>query len=709
MKKDLVLEIGTEELPPSCIREGVAGLKVLLEKNIKSNRIDFGGVSVFHSPRRITAYIKDLGLLQRSEEKVVTGPPKNISIGPDGKPNQAALGFAKSLGIDASDLEEIEIKGKGTYLGKKIVRKGKKTTEVLPGILKDTILSVTFKKQMYWGDYGTRFIRPIRWLLVLFGNEIIEFDIENVSSGRFTYGHRTLNRSPIKIEDAKDYFRILEKEGNAIVDPRKRSDMIRTQIKRIEEEEWKGKSRSFVDGKLLEEVVDLVEMPNVLVGEFPPDFLYIPADILMEAIQYHQKYFPVLDNRGKVTTDFLIVQNGRSDNGDIKKGNERVLKARLSDAAFFYEQDKKHDFSHWEKKLEGVIFYFGLGNMKDKQDRLKKISLYIAGKLEGNIKSPGSTVKEDLEKASTMCKCDLVTNLVVEFPELQGIVGREYSKERGHSDSVTNAVFEHYLPRFAGDDLPGTDTGRILSLADKIDTITGMFMVGNIPSGSEDPFALRRKASGIVRSMLEGNYDIDLKDLIIFNMKLYSDSFELKKSTGEDNVEKIFDFIIARQRFLLEGQNKRMDILDAVLGSGVRSITDIDMRFKAIGEFILKNDIKSIVWPMSRSQNIIIKKKFTHIDEGLFIEEHEKKLFKSLKDVLDGKDALILNKDYPELLREMERFGKVIDVFFDEVLVMDKDPLVKANRINILKEVVDYYLNMADFSKLILEGNQIKQ
>jgi glycyl-tRNA synthetase beta chain len=231
---------------------------------------------------------------------------------------------------------------------------------------------------------------------------------------------------------------------------------------------------------LLEEVVDLIEIPNVLVGEFPSDFLYIPADILIEAIQYHQKYFPVMDNNGKVTTDFLIVQNGISDNGDIKKGNERVLKARLSDAAFFYEQDRKHDFSYWEKKLEGVIFYFDLGSMSDKQRRLKDISLYIIDKLDKRLQGPDGVAREDLINASAMCKCDLVTNLVVEFPELQGIVGREYSKERGNTGVISSAVFEHYLPRFAGDSLPETDAGKILSLADKIDTITGMFMVGNI-------------------------------------------------------------------------------------------------------------------------------------------------------------------------------------------------------------------------------------
>lgn len=705
MKKDLVMEIGTEELPPSCIRDGMAAFKALLEKNLTLNRIDFGEVSVFHSPRRIIAYIKDLGVLQKSEEKVVTGPPKNISMGSDGRPDQAASGFAKSLGVSVEDLEDIEIKGKGIYLGKKIIQEGKNTAEILPGILKNTILSLTFKKQMYWGDYQTRFVRPIRWILALFGGKVINLSIENVESDRFTYGHRTLDASPLRVEDASSFFQVLEKEGNAIADPQKRSDMICSQVNKIEKDRWKGKQRALVDEKLLEEVVDLIEIPNVLVGEFPSDFLYIPADILIKAIQYHQKYFPVIDNNGKVTTDFLIVQNGISDNGSIRKGNERVLKARLSDAAFFYEQDRKHDFSYWEKKLEGVIFYFGLGNMSDKQRRLKDISLCIVDRLDKKLQGPDGTVRKDLINASLMCKCDLVTNLVVEFPELQGIVGREYSKERGNAGAVSSAVFEHYLPRFAGDSLPETDAGRILSLADKIDTITGMFVVGNIPSGSEDPFALRRKASGIVRSILEGNYDIDLKALIDFTMSLYSDSFDLKRSCGDDTAEKIFDFIIARFRFLLDRQDRRMDILEAVLGSGCGSITDIDMRFKAIEEYILKNDIKSIVWPMSRSQRIIAKKQFGSIDSGLFIEEYEKKLFNSLRDI-EGKTAILIkNRDYPALLAGMEKFGKVVDAFFDEVLVMDKDPSVKANRINILKEVVDYYLNMADFSKLVIENN----
>ncbi|HAJ95475.1 MAG TPA: glycine--tRNA ligase subunit beta, partial [Actinobacteria bacterium] len=475
----------------------------------------------------------------------------------------------------------------------------------------------TFKKQMYWGDYGTRFIRPIRWLLAILGSEIIDFKIENVRSGNITFGHRTLSTAPIEIGSAKQYFTKLE-QGKTIVDPASRKKMIYGQIKSIEKDIWNNEYRAVVDEKLLKEVIDLVEVPSILIGHFPEAFLYIPADILLEAIKYHQKYFPVVDSSGNITTNFLIVQNGIKDNGDIKKGNERVLRARLSDASFFYKQDKKHDFLYWQEKLKGVIFYYGLGNMNEKQKRLGEISIYLAEKIN---RSDNKKLLKDLKDASAMCKCDLVTNMVVEFPELQGIVGREYSIERGYDESVSNAISEHYLPESAEGRLPGTETGRIISLADKIDTIAGMFLMGKVPSGSQDPFALRRKASGIVRSILDGKYDIDLKDLIKFCTSLYKKSYETKESDDNKMIEKIFGFITARLKFLMAASNKKMDVFGAVLGSGCSSLKDIDLRQEAIEDYMLKGDIKSIVWPMSRSQNIITGKQAGPVDPGLFKEK----------------------------------------------------------------------------------------
>jgi len=700
MKSDFILEIGTEELPPSCIEEGLNSLKVLLEKNFLESRIKFDSFSAYSSPRRMAIYVKGVSHIQETAEKTITGPPKKIAYDPDGKLSRAAVGFAKNLGIEAGDLEEIEIEGKGIYLGKKMIQKGKKTANILPGILKSTILAITFKKQMYWGDYGTRFIRPIRWLLAILGREVIDFKIENVRSGNITFGHRTLSTAPIEIGSTQQYFTKLE-QGKSIVDPMTRKKMIYDQIKSIEKDIWNNKYKAVVDEKLLKEVIDLVEIPSILIGHFPEDFLYIPADILIEAIKYHQKYFPVIDIRGNITTNFLIVQNGVKDNGDIKKGNERVLRARLSDASFFYEQDKKHDFPYWQEKLKGVIFYYGLGNMNEKQKRLGEISIYLAEKIN---KSDNKKLLRDLKDASAICKCDLVTNMVVEFPKLQGIVGREYSMERGYDECVSKAVFEHYLPEFGGDRLPDTETGRIISLADRIDTIACMFLMGKIPTGSEDPFALRRKASGMVRSMLDGKYDIDIKGLIKFCTSLYKKAYEIKESDDNKIIEKIFGFITARLRFLMAASNKKMDVFDAVLGSGCSSLKDIDLRQEAIEDYMSKGDIKSIVWPMSRSQNIITGKQSGLVDPGLFKEKYEKELFKALQKTEDTVCDLIEKKDYFKLLEEMSRLGVVVDKFFDEVLVMDKDDKIKANRINLLKKVVDLYSNFADFSLIIIDS-----
>ncbi len=700
MAVDFILEIGTEELPPSCTRKGLEGLKAMLAKKLEENHIGFEGLTAYSSPRRLAAYIKKLNPVQDTVEKTVTGPPKKIAFGPDGKPGKAAMGFAKSLGLDVSDLEEIELEGKGVYLGKKITLEGKKTEKILPEILQETILSVSFDKQMYWGDYDIRFIRPIRWLLALMGNKMISFHIGNVRSGSMTYGHRTLNTSPIEIKSAKEYVSILKSKGNVIVDPGDRRDMIYEQAAGIEKNTWDNKYKAIIEKKLLEDVVDLVEIPHVLVGSFPEEFLYIPPDILMEAIQYHQKYFPVADNSGSITTDFLIVQNGIRDNGDIRKGNERVLKARLSDAAFFYEQDRKNDFAYWEEKLSGVIFYSGLGNMHDKQARLKEICIYLAGQLKSG---KDKKLTESLEQASIMCKCDLVTNLVVEFPELQGVVGREYARERGYDDMVSQAIFEHYLPRSADDLLPATMAGRILSIADKADTITGMFLAGNIPSGSEDPFALRRRASGMVRSILEGRYDINIRDLVGFTCRLYREAFDIKDSSG-DITDKIFEFIQARQRFLMSEEDKRMDVLEAVLGSGVSSLLDISARCDAVWKYMSEKDITSIVWPMSRSKNIVGGKDTGPVDNSLFREDHEIRLYEKL--VLAEKKAenLLHAKEYDKYLELMEGFGKTVDTFFDEVLVMDKDEKVRNNRISLLSRVTGLYTGFADFSRIIIEN-----
>ncbi len=694
MDKKLIFEIGTEELPSSSVYEGANELKVVLGKKLERERITFSSIYTYGTPRRLTAYVKGVKGMQDSHKKVVTGPPKKIAFEPSGKPSKAVIGFARSLDLDVSQLEEIET-DRGIYMGKNIVEEGRPAIEILPGLLRDCIGEINFSKQMAWGDYDFKFARPIRWILALLGKEVIGLELENLRSQRFTYGLRNLDKSLIEIKDAGEYMKALEKKGNVIVDCTRRKSAIEQSIQELEERLWNNQKKVLLDRELLDEVVNLVEYPHVSTGTFDPKYLYIPRDILIKAIEYHQKYFAVVDDNRDITTSFVIVQNGKGDERSIVKGNQRVLEARLSDATFFYEEDKKQDFSGWLEKLKGVIFYTGIGSMHDKVSRLKKIVAFIADKLDK--KEVGLILR-----AAQISKCDLVTNMVVEFPQLQGIVGREYAKERGEDQRVADAVFEHYLPRFAQDTLPGDDIGTILSLADKMDTICGMFILGNMPTGSEDPFALRRKASGIVSSILEKDYPLPLADLIDFVTYLYEQAFGHKRPRGLKS--KILDFILARYRFNLEKQGKRIDIAESVIGTGISSISGINKRYNALEKYFLQKEIELLANPMVRCQNITKGKEIPELDPSLFNHDDEKRLYKALVRVGDIVSDRLRKEEYFGILIELEGFGKIVDRFFDQVLVMDKDPKIRGNRISLVKAARDLYMNIADFSKLVIEG-----
>ncbi len=405
---------------------------------------------------------------------------------------------------------------------------------------------------------------------------------------------------------------------------------------------------------------------------------------------------------GNVTTRFIVIQNGISDKkGEITKGNERVLRARLSDARFFYEEDKKSSFEAWHEKLKGVIFYSKLGTLYEKSIRLENICIFIAESLDlrGILKK--AAISADLIRASMLCKCDLVSNLVVEFPELQGLVGSEYAKEKGEKADVASAIFEHYLPRVAGDILPDTDTGAILSIADKIDTIAGMFLAGNLPSGSEDPFALRRKASGIILTALKKGYDIDLLKLAAYSIDLYLEKFSFNNIDRVKIISDVVEFITARYKFQLEKRNKRTDILDAILGANCFAIIDIDLRYKAIENYLSTENIEKLSAPMIRCKNIIKGRKFSEIQPALLSDEFEKELF----DQINNKSKIIKRHmgegKYCDALAELTEFGNSINIFFDKVLVMDNDENIRTNRINLVKESSSLYLLFADFSKIV--------
>ncbi len=695
MDKKLVLEIGTEELPSSCIHEGVGQLKTILSNKLNQNRIPFSSIRTFGTPRRLAAVVDGVSDMQKSHTRVVTGPPKKIAFDSNAKPSKAAIGFAKSLGLDVLQLEEIETE-RGIYMGKNIHEEGKPAITVLPKLLKTSITEINFLKQMAWGDYRLKFARPIRWILALFGEELIPLNLENLRAQKFTYGLRCLDQNRVKIEHADHYKQRLEQEGLVVLDASARKEMIVNAVAQMEKDLWKNQKMVILNPDLLDEVVNLVEYPRVLAGRFGSNYLYIPKDILVKAIEYHQKYFAVTDQKGGITTSFVVVQNGTGDQKSIIKGNQRVLEARLSDAVFFYEEDKKHDFDQWLEKLKGVIFYSQIGSMYDKVQRLQKIVAYLAKTLDKNA------LTEPLLKAARICKCDLVTNMVVEFPQLQGIVGREYATEKGEQPEVAEAVFEHHLPRFAGDCLPENDTGTILSIADKLDTICGMFLLGNIPTGSEDPFALRRKASGMVASILKKDYALFLSKAVGFIVGLYEDRFDLPKPKGLE--QQILDFILARYRFRLDKQGKRLDLVDAIAATGISSVTAIDKRYKALEGYISKANIEHIANPMIRCQNIIKGKDIPALNTDLFNQEGERMLYSQVVKTKGILDARAASEDYAGLLDHLEDFGKAVDRFFDQVLVMDKDPAIRKNRMSLVQSARDLFTRMADFSKLVIEG-----
>ncbi|MBC7332919.1 MAG: glycine--tRNA ligase subunit beta [Actinobacteria bacterium] len=720
MRENLVLEIGTEELPSQCIYEGIENLKNIIKDKLVQNRIDFSSIQTYGTPRRLVCMVYGLEEKQKPLENIVTGPPLKIAFDENGVPTKAAVGFAKSIGVSVNEIEQIETP-RGIYIGKKIIEEGSPTIKVLPELLRDSILSLTFSKQMSWADYSIKFARPIRWVLALYGTKIVEFSIENLRSGNVTHGHRIVNPEPIVVGSADEYRNLLEEEGKVILDPKERKEMIIKSIENLEKNVWEGKLKVVVDKDLLDEVVNLVEIPNVLVGSFSDEFLYIPRDILIKVIQHHQRYFAIVDKNGDVVTRFVIVQNGLSDpEGKIAKGNERVLRARLSDASFFYEEDRKHTFETWFERLKGVIFFSGLGSMYDKAYRLQRLCLYILDLLTSEIKNHNEiknpdALKEDLIRASTLCKCDLVTDMVVEFPELQGVVGREYAKERGEKKEVAQAIFEHYLPRFAGDVLPSTDVGSILSIAEKIDTICGFFLIGNVPSGSEDPFALRRKATGIVLTTIKGCYDYSLNDLIDYSLDLYLEGFESlhAKCENKENKERIikdvYSFIVARYRFLLEREGKRQDILDAIVEAGCDSILDIDLRYKALEKFIAEDNIEKITVPMIRCKNILKgldKTVFSSVNPDVLVDDFEKYFYSSLNKTKDILASLVEEKKYLEALHKLSLFGDTVNLFFDKVLVMDNDEKVRKNRLNVVKATIDAYLTVADFSRLVITGGE---
>lgn len=686
MKNYLLFEIGVEELPARYVNSAMDQLKTNIVKSFNENRITFDEVNVYSTPRRLTVIVNNICEKQSDLEEEVKGPAKRIAVDAEGNYTKPLLGFMKSKGIKEEDLYFKQV-GKEEYAFGKIKQDGQLTNEVLKSILPEAIKSMTFPKAMRWGGKNMRFIRPIRWMVCILNDSVLDIELEGIVSSNTTKGHRFLGESEFEVNTLNEYLTKLE-ENFVILNQDKRKELIKKQCDDVAKS--LGGEIEF-DEELLEEVTHLVEYPTAFYGEFDEDYAKLPKEVVITPMKQHQRYFPVLKD-GKLLPNFIAVRNGDSHRIDnVKKGNEKVLEARLADALFFYKEDTKKSLESYIEKLKTVVFQAKLGTVYDKSLRIEKLANDILEKLNE------TDIKEDTLRAAKLCKADLVTGMVFEFTELQGVMGREYAKVSGENENVAEAIFEHYLPRFAGDILPATKSGIVLSIADKLDSIAGFFAIGIQPTGSQDPYALRRQALGIINILMDNNLDISLRELVSLTLDNYS-FIEFDK---DEVLNQIMEFFKDRIKNLFRDLGIRYDVIDAILSSNIDDIADMYARAKALNSWIDKGELVEMLTAFNRVATLAEKAETNEVNINLMREEAEFNLYQQFQEISSNVEHLLANKEYTKALDAFASLRPAIDNMFDSVMIMDKDEAIKNNRLAILKQIYDIMLNICDLSKIV--------
>lgn len=712
----LLFEIGTEEIPAKFMPGILKQLKELTAAKMQELRIPFEDITVYGTPRRM-AFIAE-GVAETQADVVVEAKGPSVKIAyVSGAPSKAAQGFARGQGVDVKDLV---VRDNYVYAVKHLA--GQPVVELLPGLLMDILTSLSFPKTMRWADYEFRFVRPIRWMVALFGDQIIPVEICGVKSGKFSMGHRFMQQSlkaaaesqgllsaalskvgnkvysalagvkgAVEIPSAGDYKKVMY-DNFVMVDQDERRALILQQIKDLAAQNG---GEAEINEDLLEEVNYLVEWPTALCGKFEEKFLSLPKECIITPMREHQRYFPVLDEDGNLLNKFITVRNGGSEHLDIvTHGNERVLRARLSDAEFFFNEDRAIKLEDRLEKLKTVSFQEGLGNMYDKSERLVK----MAEMLRFAINTPVD--EEELRRCALLCKTDLVTGMVIEFTELQGVMGREYALLDGEKPEVATGIFEHYLPRFAGDALPATTIGRIVGIGDKLDNICATFSRGLAPTGSQDPYALRRQALGVINILLDANYHISLAKIIAGTLYL----LDIKPEETGKLVPQIMEFFKQRLRNLLMDQGIRYDVIDAVFADKRNDdMVDLAVRCKALAAYVEAGNAEPLVQVSVRVSNLCKKiEKEVAISGALFKDESENKLHEVVAAVSKEIIPEIVLYDYAAVLKAGEKVIEPVNTFFDNVMVMDEDENVKNNRLAMLEEVRGIVNAVGDLSLLVL-------
>jgi glycyl-tRNA synthetase beta chain len=688
--RDFLVEIGTEELPPKALRTLMVAFGERLEAAIDDARLAHGAVRTYASPRRLSVLVEALAMGQEDRKITQKGPPVSVAFDKEGNITAAGTAFASKCGVDAAALGRTRT-DKGEWLSCDVVEPGRRSAELLPQLIEQALQELPIPRRMRWGAGDAEFVRPVHWVVLLHGADVIAADIMGITAGRQSHGHRFHSAGPVRIERAGDYLETLERKGRVIADFERRRDLVH---EGVASQAAAAGGRAVGSDELYDEVTALVEWPVPLTGSFDESFLRLPREAVVSTLTSHQRYFPVENDRGELLPAFITIANLDSkDPAKVRDGNERVIRPRLADAAFFWEADRRTPLASREESLRDVVYQRGLGSLHDKSARTARIAASIAEAVDGDGQA--------LRRAAMLAKCDLLTGMVGEFPELQGTMGRYYAEADGEPAAVVAAVGDQYLPRFAGDALPATVDGQVLAVADRLDTLAGIFSIGKRPSGNRDPFGLRRAALGIVRILIECELDIDLAAAIQVAAAQQPEG----KLRGEALADELYTFISERLRryFLDRDTDLATETFDAVLARQPASLVDFARRLDAVQAFVALEPAASLAAANKRIANILRQADFSGgaaVEEPLLVEAAEQSLWSAVTEVRESVAPMIEGRRYTEALTAMAALRAPVDHFFDDVMVMTDDAATRDNRLALLGELRALFLDVADISRL---------
>ncbi|HYO71198.1 MAG TPA: glycine--tRNA ligase subunit beta [Archangium sp.] len=699
MASDLLLEIGAEEIPASFIVPALADLERIITERAAEARLKHGEVRTYGTPRRLAVWVKDVAERGEDITREVLGPSAKAAFDKDGKPTKAAEKFAESQKLSVDALLRVQTP-KGEYLGAKVEEKGRPAADIFKDILHAAVHGINFRKTMRWGDVDQAFARPVQWMVTLLGNEVLPVVLGDVKSGRTTYGHRFLSPAPIEISRPSDYEAALEK-ANVVPDISKRRAQLMEKV-RAAAQQAGGKLMEYVS--LVEQVTQLVELPNPVVGSFEERHLELPPEVLVQEMKSHQRYFSVVDGNGKLLPRFIAVSNTPVRDVNLSlRGYQRVLRSRLADGRFFFDEDRKTPLETRTEKLGRVVWQGQLGSYAEKVARFRSLSVKLAGWTgHGGLTST-------IERAATLAKADLVTGMVGEFPELQGVMGREYARAGGEPEAVALAIFEHYLPRTAEDSLPTQDAGALIGLADRLDSLCGIFAIGKGPSGAADPFALRRACLSVIRIVLGRGYRFSLSQAVDAALEQLGPKIaNVKRKAGEPAPrEQVLEFFRGRLKALWTEQY-RTDVVEAVLSAGHDDLVAAHKRLQALASIVGQADFAPLAAAFKRVVNIVEKQgrdvSRGGVDSNRLADEAERQLHSAYVQARSRVTDQVKADDFSGALKEITSLKPTVDTFFDKVMVMAEDKDLRENRIRLLVEIGTLFNQVADFSKIQSEA-----